>query len=351
MKYRREWISLSSTYVEGAVVFTSYNKFCPIEKIKLTLFDLNLVDGLVWRIGFDQASKYFGLCIEDTEKTIHIQLDFERNNLDSKSEFADEIFYFLKRTFEGRKVELLVLEQPIPSYEYAKRTLIELKGYLMSWIKFIPEFSQAEVGEIFPQSWKALVIPKDLGGGTCKDKSAMADVVCERIPSLLGYKRTLKHKDYDSFDAANILEGYLKYSRDENGNKMICGIIEKSHISFTAYRCIDKSEFSADEILTPFQSDDFMEQRIFSQFIPDYLVFNKRFNLHENIRMASSHNRAVVTVVPQRWLKTLMFTYDFIDIRDTSKIVLLYIYAARFFSNSEMNILKHLLPNNEKVYQ
>lgn len=177
------------------------------------------------------------------------------------------------------------------------------------------------------------------------------DRVCERIPSLLGYKRTLKHKDYDSFDAANILEGYLKYSRDENGNKMICGIIEKSHISFTAYRCINKSDFSADEILTPFQSDDFMEQRIFSQFIPDYLVFNKRFNLHENIRMASSHNRAVVTVVPQRWLKTLMFTYDFIDIRDTSKIVLLYIYAARFFSNSEMNILKHLLPNNEKVYQ
>lgn len=306
--------------------------------------DLKIVlpEDRVWCLGIDQSTSCTGLCIQDIEKDFQILIDVRRDTALQKRDFYRDLFYLIKRTVTDRKIRMVVMEKPAPKAQYASRVLEELKGHVEEWVLQIPELEAALSDSVFPQTWKSYIVDKSKGKNRSNDKFAIASDLVDRFPLLSSYLREYPFKDYDSFDACGILNGFLEYAFTPEGDEKIHGVKEKRHTSLVGYLWADQGD--RDAIQNAFSFDPGMKVLHFTP-----LVYNEKANLHDNIRMASSNYSASCVALPREVLSQFIWKYG-IDPDDESKVMLMLVLKKSDFTNGIVKGFKYALPWNEEIY-
>lgn len=326
--------------IAGCVAFNDRNKYAVLPIQPLTSFNLDLCGG-EWDVGIDQSTSCTGICLERTDKSINVLLDVKRDQSMEVRMFYRDLFKLLNTITEsGDKFRFVVMEKPAPKDMYASRVLQELKGRMEEWIDLIPGFEGCLVDSLYQQTWKSYVVDKSKGKNRGKSKECVADDLADKIPLLRGYLTSYPFSSYDSFDACGILYGFKKYAFNDDGQEQIHGVIEKKHVSLVGYQWVD-----ADNIGNCCSTlGDFVKN-----WTPKVLAFNERYNLHTNIRMASSNNDFVVTIVPRNFLEPFMWKYG-INIDDTTKRLVMYVLRKGRMRNSDIAWFCGDVPWNEEVY-
>lgn len=326
----------------GVIGLPNKGKSVSINLQPIETFQLNLDVTKDWYLGIDQSSSCTGICLLSTDLTYVILLDVRRDKNLPKEVFYGELCQLLRRISLNVHFKIIANERPVPSkYRNAGAVLLELKGKLDEWIYTIPAFRDVEHVSLYPQTWKSLVVNKNKGKGRTRDKAAIAEDIVDQFPVLLTYYNMYPYSDYDSFDATGIIYGYLQYAFDENGNRMICGDRERTHVSFVCYQWVP-----VDDVNAKFIKDSF--RVYYKLFMPKYLTYNSRYSMLENVRMASTNHDAVVTIVPRDQLQPFQWKFG-IDITDTSHVLLMYVFRKGAFSAGSIDTLKYLFEMNEEV--
>lgn len=339
--------------VSGCICVRKNDEECLIkvqEPTNSEKFTLKLKPELAYFVGIDQSSSCTGVFIMDVTNTVTIMIDFKRDT-NNKEVFYRELKGFLAETFRNTKVQLIVHEEPIPNpgKAYSGEVLRELRGRLREWISDIPALSKAELHSLYPQSWKKFIVSKENAknyGQTfknrCNNKRLIAFDVCQLMPQFKQYWGLHYASDYDAFDAAGILLGYLRYAFDEKGRRRICGIKEKRHVSLVFYSYVDKVELNSN----PYALTDQLGNCRY-EIEPTLLYFNTEFNKYDNIRMASSNWNSVVTYLPDKYTEELQWLFGF-D-KDPNKIMVMYVFRKGSLTAGQIRELKIALPWNEEI--
>lgn len=327
--------------IYGVVSVPSVNYYSEIRCVPEYQFSLTLNKDCVYDIGIDQSSSCTGIAIISTDKRIRIIMDCMRDTGD-REEFYRQLYRILKNLVHGQKIRHVVCETPPPvqGKQYTSRILLELLGRLSAWIEEIPELRNAEFGKIFPQSWKPFVVDTSKGKGRDKIKACIAEDICDILPEFDTYRERHVSRDYDAFDACGILLGYLAYSYDASGYRMISGVQEKRHTSFVGYRYISIDELKEKGAVS------FMGLAV-KEANPIFLSYNERYNKFNNIRMASSNNVACYTFLEDKYLDELKWQYD-LEPKD-DYVLIMYIFNESKLSKSFIKVLKSLFPMHEEV--
>lgn len=329
--------------VIGVIGFLKQNRAIPIDPQRMSDFELILNKDCTWEMGIDQSTSCTGIALTDKEKNYVILLDCHRDKKIAKDIFYRELKYLLKRLAANQKYSMQIHERPVPAkYRSAGNVLLELKGRLEDWMYEIPEFENILHDSIYPQSWKSQVIDKSKGKNRFNDKAAIADDLCDRYPILRQYYNLYPYSDYDSFDALGILTGYKLCAFNEAGIQKIWGTQEKTHNSLVCYSYVSIESIKDHTVL------DKLFGQVLSFYAPKFLAYNMAFNLHDNVRMASSNNRAVYTVLPDNVAQDLQWTYDF-DNEDETKCMLMFVFRKGDFTTSSIHVLEKIFPWNEVI--
>lgn len=328
--------------VMGVVGIPQTRKCVMIELQSLRSFNLVLRKDKEWFVGIDQSSSCTGISLIAADYSYIILLDLKRDRNLLREVFYDEMYNFIKRLAKGNKFLVIANERPVPSkYRNAGVLLMELKGKIDEWIRTIPEFEGVEHASLFPQTWKSLVVDKSKGKGRTRDKYAIATDITDAFPVLRPYLQQYPYSDYDSFDATGIIWGYLQYAFDERGNRLICGDKEKRHVSFVCYQWVPASTLSSASIAATFG-------RFRVLFPLKFLGYNQRYSLFENIRMSSTNNDAVVTIVPPSELQALQWKFG-VDVSEPDHVMLMYVFRKGSYTTPQLNVLKSIFSWNEEV--
>lgn len=324
--------------ITGVITNSETFKKVDIPLMAVCRFDLKLKDDREWDVGIDQSTSCTGICLQDTKKEFQVLLDVKRDKALSKNEYYNDLFYLLKRLFAEKNIRYLVYERPAPKDMYASRVLQELKGHLDEWIRTIPELEFATVESVFPQTWKKYIVDKSKGKGRGKIKSAIAEDLCDRFIMLSEYKMKYLFTDYDSFDACGILNGFLEYAYCD-GMPCIHGTIEKTHVAIVGYLWVDSDKLDCSQILGDFTK----------VLRPKLLAMNPEKNLNENIRMASSNNRCVMTILPRKYLDALRWELG-VDVDEPGKTMLMLVLRKSEFTFKTLECFNELVPWNKEIY-
>lgn len=327
------------TEVSGVITCTSPERVIPVSQSPLNKLSIRLNTNCTWDIGIDQSTRCTGICVQSTDGRFQILFDAHRDGAMLGKDFYKDLFNFLKRLVCGQNVRLVVLERPAPKAMYASRVLEELKGHVEEWLNQIPELEDAKSDALFPQTWKSYVVDKSKGKNRANDKWAISADLCDRFPLLSDYREHYPYTDYDSFDACGILNGYLSYAYTQSGDEKIHGIKEKRHVSLVGYKWVNKA--AVQDVLGDF--DQYFLNKI------KILVYNRNFNLHDNIRMASSNYKASMTVLPRGELDQFMWKYG-IDPEDEDSIMAMFVFRKGQFGSADLRTIEAILPWHEEVY-
>lgn len=302
-------------------------------------FRLKLFEG-TWRLGIDQSTSCTGMCIQRSDKKYLALLDVKRDkSLEPRMYYVD-LYRILQRIASGNKFDQVIMEKPVPKDMYASRVLHELKGRVEEWVEMIPEFNGVLVDSILPQTWKSFVMDKSKGPNRSNVKRCIAEDLVDTVPELEQYFDTYPYTDYDSFDAFGILTGFNKYAFADNGVMLIHGMKEKTHVSTVGYRWIDHSEFK--NVLKDLNGFDLLVK-------PSFLGFNEKYNLYDNIRMATTNWDFVITAIPEKELEPFMWKYN-IDIDEPDKVMVGYFVRKGALTKRGIDFFKQEVPWNEEVY-
>lgn len=327
------------TEAAGVITCTNPKKAILLPPGSLNKMSIKLDHKRVWDIGIDQSTSCTGICVQSTDNRFQLLFDVYRDKAMLKKDFYKDLFNLLRRLVMEQTIRLVVMERPAPKAMYASRVLEELKGHVEEWISQIPELEAAKSDSLFPQTWKSYIVDKSKGKNRFKDKRAISADLCDRFPLLNDYRLRYPYTDYDSFDACGILNGYLAYAYTQSGEEKIHGTKEKRHVSLVGYKWVNKS--SVQEALVDF--DQYFLNKI------KLLVYNKDFNLHDNVRMASSNYDASMTVLPRNSLDQFMWKYG-IDPEDESKLMTMFVFRKGQFSTSDLRVIEATLPWHEEVF-
>lgn len=329
--------------ISGVIGLPKRNRELPIDRCSVDSFNLKLTND-TWMIGIDQSTTNSGIALISAKLDFVILLDLHRDKNLEKKIFYRDFFYLLRKLVDGKNIKLLVLEKPVPSkYRNAGNVLRELKGHLDDWIEMIPEFENTYLGELYPQSWKSVVVNTGKGKNRFNDKQAIASDLVDMFPCLERYYLTYPYSDYDSFDALGILLGYLQLAFDSDGNPAIYSSTEKKHVSFVCYKEVKKSELDDPMFLHN------LFGMAYGQFKPEFRSFNSRFSLYKNIRMASSSGKNFYTMIPRTEYTQFQWKFG-VDPDDKEKVLLMFIFRRGNLSRSDANTLKSIFEWNEDVY-
>ena len=336
--------------ISGIICRNSTQKHFLIPPVLLdNLSSLRLPKSDGYIVAFDPSTSCTGIAAISLNRDFYALFDV-RNDLQSKDNFFRDIFRFIYQLFATQRAPLIIHEH-MPPQRYANGVaLLELEGALKEWIKRIPGFDQSRVEKILPQSWKTFVVdpnkPGDYVKGKkkrrCDCKNLIAEDVTALYPLLDPYLRCTPAKDYDSFDAMGIIHGYLDYAYDEQGRPKICGLEEKTHTSLVAYRPL------APEILTQPNALYYGFNGCERALDMKYLIYNTRYNLNKNIRMATSNNKAVATVIPDKYVPALQLEFGF-DYAPGS-VCCAYMLRKGKLTAREQSFINEILPMQKLVY-
>ena len=313
-------------------------------KTFLTEFDIALDKNFEWCIGIDQSTSCTGLTLYPVEGPYFILLDVYRDKCLDSFHYYVELKALLKRLVSGLNVSTLVYERPIPNAKFrtAQNVLYELKGRLEEWMREIPELNNTHIESLLPQTWKSYVVQKSHSNKKNMSKSMIALDIVTEYPSLQLYYENYPFTDFDSFDSFGILLGYFRAAFNEDGYPQIHGYLEKRHNTIAIYQ--------------PFTEDEDFLQKLFDTLgamstMPSiqsstFAMCNRRYSWMQNVRIATSTNDCLITLVPDKEVENLHWKFDFPE--NTHLTAMLF--KASSVSRSDMNILEQLFPMNEVIY-
>lgn len=329
--------------VTGVIASVKGDAFKILPPTPMKDFNLNFGDGKYkWEVGIDPATRFTGLCFLREDEGLVVLLDCVRDKVLPSYMYEDDLFYLLKRLVKGNTLLRATIEKPFDSkWTRANEVLMALRGKIDSWMHEIPEFAETDVNYVNVNVWKSRVINKSKGKGRFNQKGAIAEDLCDLIPSLAAYKNSLNQGDLDSLDALGIVLGYRKYAFSENGDAKISGVKEKSHNTFIGYRWEDN-----DAITETYVKDVL---GVAAEVItPVLLEFNEDYNLSENFMMASTNNDAVITIIPEKYLQSYQWKLG-IDITEPGKVLIAFIFRKGHYSVSEFKAIASLFPMSEEM--
>lgn len=284
-------------------------------------------------IGFDQSTTCTGIYICDTKMELHILFDFMKTEKDNK-DFFKELKFFIRKIVKGGKFVLVLSEKPVPSkYKTAGNMLRELKGKLGEWVADTEELCMAKEDDIFPQSWKSEVVDKSKGKGRFNDKYEVAKDVVSLVPCIEAYLYRCPSKDYDSFEACGLVHGYLKSRISESGMRKIAGTVENSHHTVVFYKYLTKEEIQDKKIL--WDGFDFP----LSKCNETYLEYNEDYSFYQNIKMASSTNEFVMTMLTKP-LDVLSVMWNFMIKPASGKYMVMFIMRKKLITQAQLKYTK-----------
>ena len=337
---------MRGTQIQGTVIKPGTGQNSIIDKQAANYFNLKLTKNTSWYVSFDQSTSCTGICLKAADNSFLILLDVIHDKSMTKDEYYRDLRRVIVNFAKGATFRIVVNEKPIPSNDkvHARNTLLELLGRLSTWLNDIPEFDHAQRGALFPQTWKSLVMDKSKGKHRSNIKAEIASDLVDVFPELRYYYDFYHTDDYDSFDALGILQGYLAYAFDEEGNPQIHGSLEKRHTSLVLYDWIsyDSSLSFEDNIINALGAN-------VDAFEPFALRYNKKHSFHDNIRMASSNFDCVVTILPREELAPYRWKFG-IDITDMSKELMVIIIRKGAYSSGFINSAKAAYSWNEEVF-
>lgn len=328
--------------ITGVVTVRSLNRVINVNPQSIQNFSMKLRSDRVWRIGIDQSTTCCGICVQDRSKDFQILFDIKRDKNLEKRVYYSDLKNFLRRLVANMQVDLIVWEIPVPSKKSktAGNVLRELKGHLEEWVEEIPELQEAKQDSLYPQTWKSLVMNPKKGKNRSNIKSEVAADIVDLNPLLQLYYNAYPYSDYDSFDACGILNGYIDYAYTPEGLPMIHGSMEKTHISLVRYYRARRDELG--QVLPQIFGDKYS-----LWFKPELLVYNQRYNRHQNIRMASSNWDVVYTVLPKDQEMVLRWKYNFEP--DDDHVLIMFVYRKRSFTAGTIKVIEQALPWGEEV--
>lgn len=305
--------------------------------------DFSAASGMEWVLGIDPASKFTGLCMMDTNKQFIILLDCMRDNKCDADTYFDELYYLIKRLVSWRNIKLTVNEKPFDSkYSKANYTLIALRGKIDLWVKKIPELAASQYRLIYVNSWKSRIVDKSKGKNRYNQKGAVAEDLCDIFPALRNYYVRCSQGDLDSFDALGIILGYLQCAYTSDGSEKIFGDKEYRHNSFIGYIWENVSDIT---------SPGFIQNRfrgLYEVYRAKSLVYNEDYSFKDNVIMASTSNKAVMTVVPTSQLQALQWKLG-IDISEKGKALVMFIYRLGEYTQHERDTLYSIFDLREEM--
>lgn len=330
--------------VTGVIASVKGDAFKILPPTPMKDFNLNFGDNrdIKWEVGIDPATRFTGLCFLREDDSLLVLLDCVRDKNLPNYIYENELFYLLKRLVKGNVLLRATIEKPFDSkWTRSNEVLMALRGKIDSWMHEIPEFAETDVNYVNVNVWKSRVINKSKGKGRFNQKGAIAEDLCEAIPSLTAYRNSLNQGDLDSFDALGIVLGYRKYAFSEEGNAKISGTKEKSHNTFIGYRWEDENGIS-ETYLRDVLGD------AADVLCPVFLDFNEDYNLADNFTMASTNNDAVVTIIPEKFLQSYQWKLG-IDIQEPNKVLVAFIFRKGHYSISEFRAIQYLFPMHEEM--
>lgn len=317
-----------------------------VSEIAVNQANLNLSTDLTWDIAIDQSTSCTGITVMATDETIAGTFDIHRDKSLPDRVFYKELKEFLVRLTSNKKVRMLVYEKPLPKRQFqnAQRVLYELKGRLEEWIYDIPELEAADIiDSIFPQTWKSLVMDKSKGKNRSGKKIEIARDLIDRYPALREYGMAYPYTDYDGFDSLGILTGYKRYAFNSVGMEQIHGTIEQRHIAAVFYYAADKNK-SFREV----KDEAFGLYKEFPcLWDMKFMAYNLGYKLTQNIRMASSGDVPVMTMLPPTEHQYLKWSYN-MDVE--GKNVFAFIFKKSYLSRNNYEAFCDILPCNQEVY-
>jgi len=315
-----------------------------IERTFLTQFELELDNQYEWYVSIDQSTSCTGITLFPADGPYFILLDVWRDKTMDSYNYYIELKALLKRLFKGIRVTTLTYERPIPkaAFRSAQNVLFELKGRLEEWIRDIPELNNTYTESLLPQTWKSYVIKNTHSNKKTLSKSMIALDIVSIYPGLRKYWEEYPFTDFDSFDSLGILLGYLRSAFTEEGYPQIHGTLEKRHNTIVIYQDFTENEDFLQKIFDRLGAMTTMTCIAKSSFA----LCNTRYNWSKNVRIATSNNLGVITLVPDKEVENLHWKFDF---PEGSHLVALLMRASDV-SRSDMNILEKLFPMNEVIY-
>ena len=328
--------------VRGIVVRLQDNGYKLISETNVKEFNLNLVEGRSWRICIDPATKFTGVALIDEFKEFVILLDFWRDKYLPKDVYEDELFFALKRIVCRKQVSHVVVEKPFTNRKFVRTSaeLQSLQGAVKTWLRMIPELNEAEKHWVPVNTWKSYIINKEKGKGRFNQAGAIAEDLCDVIPALKKYKQGLNKGDLDSFDALGLLPGWEQHYFTVDGQAKIAGSKELSHKTFVGYLWLSEEDIDTEV------------QRILTRLMPvlgspKALQFNERYDLLDNIAIASTENDFVVAVIPEKYLQQFQWKLE-IDITE-EKDLIAFIIRKGNVSVSNMRVISNMFELQEEV--
>ena len=324
--------------VSGILVARSTNKYALVPPMQYNKVSIRLPGDRVWRLGFDQSTSCTGIFMMDKQMDCLVMFEMLRDC--DKETYYRELYYFIRNITQGRKIEVVVCEKPVPSkHVYTSGVLREFLGRLDVWVGEL--FPDADYGKIYPQTWKSFVIDKSKGKNRSNNKACIAEDVCDIFPLLDEYKKRKISKDFDGFDAAGVLLGYTMYAYSPNGSMLIHGEEEKRHVSFVCYKYVRKDSLGGFN----FKQELFGYRHPY--FSPKALGYNNRYSRFKNIRMASSNWKCVLTVLPDSEVKTLRFRFPIQE--DTNYCMVMIVFSKKYLTKTNKDYLESQFPFHEEV--
>ena len=287
-----------------------------------------------WEIGIDPASKYTGIALVDSKTRIIILLDCIRDTREPMEQYYTDLYYLLKRLVHQRNIVRTIVEIPfiVKGHGVSNQVLLALKGKIESYVQDIPELLESEFIQIYPNTWKSRVVNPSKGKNRYNAPGTVAEDLCDVFPSLSVYRERCTSGDLDAFDALGIVLGYRLYAYNGDGSKKICGHKEHSHKSLLCYKWIDADEIGAG-----------LYQKIYgpmvSIFKPVFLTYNEEYSFSENVMMATTNNKAVVTIIPEEQLQTFQWKMG-IDITEPNHVLLMFAFRKGKYTANEVEYLK-----------
>lgn len=336
---------MKGTCVQGVVIQPGTGRDLILQPCRVGEFGLTLRHGIPWYLGIDQSTSCTGICLKSADRKFLILLDVIRDKSMMREDFYRDLHRIIKNFSVDQDFMIVANEKPVPSAKrYTHDVLLELLGRLNAWIDDMPEFEGAQHGQVFPQTWKSLVMDKTKGKGRMNIKSEIAADLVDKYPELKYYYNFHHTGDYDSFDALGILDGYIAYAFTPDGYPQIHGTIEKRHVSLVLYDWVDfTNDFTYEENIRNALGDNI------SVFEPYILHYNQRYSLYENIRMASSNFDCVATILPESQLQQFRWKFG-IDVDEHEKAMMAVILNRGKHSAGLVKSAKNVYTWNEEVF-
>ncbi len=336
--------------ISGAYWSMVHNKIIMIQPQPLAYFKPALSTKTSYVVALDQSTSCTGIAVADTEFNFFVILDVI-NDCTSKESYFNELHQLLRKMFRDIDVKLLIHEKPVPSkYGYTASILQSFVGRIREWLGNGDDFQIGEIVSLYPQEWKSYVVNNSKGGGMKRGKkvqrgyvkSLVAEDVCDIYPLANSYREITLAKDYDSFDALGILTGYIRYAYTEEGIPKICGQEEKTHVSLVSFLYLPKSALEEEDTLVK-------PLGVYAETLkPQYKVYNSKYNLHTNIRKATSNGKTTVTVLPDSEISLLQMEFGFQTIPEGKMVM--YAFKKGALRKSEAEMIRRSFPMTKEIY-